>query len=325
MTHRREPTAGAPRRVVVAGAGGYVGGRLVAALAARPGVDPVALVRRRRPWLAGGEQVELDLLEPGRDLAGVLAGADAVVHLAGPSELVAAHAPATVLADTVAISAALGAAAVAADVGRVVYLSTTHVYGARAEPGAVLTEDLRPEPRHPYAIARLASEHVLAGLDVDLVALRLTNTVGAPADVAVDRWSLVVNDLCRQAACHRVLRLRSDGLQWRDFVALGDAVEVVADVALGAGRAGTWNLGSGSSTTVRAVAGLVADAWETLTGHRPPLEAPDPGGPPTEPHVVDVGALAALGLCCRSPLPGAVAEVAAFCAAHRGTLGASVS
>ena len=312
-----------PQRIVVAGAGGYLGGRLVSVLAARPGVEPVALVRRRRPWLVGAEQVELDLLEPGTNLTGALAGAAAVVHLAGPSEVVAARAPATVLADVVAIGAALGAAAVEAGVGRFVYLSTTHVYGTRAAPGAVLTEDLRPEPRHPYAIARLASEHVLAGLGVDLVALRLTNTVGAPADVAVDRWSLVVNDLCRQAATDGVLRLRSDGLQWRDFVALGDAVGVVADLALGAGRTGTWNLGSGSPTTVRAVAGLVADAWEACTGHRPPLEAPAPSGPPTEAHVVDTSGLAALGLRCSSPLPAAVAEVAAFCHEHRMWLGRS--
>jgi len=305
------------RRVVVAGAGGYVGGRLVAALAARAGVRPVALVRRRRPWLADAEQVELDLLEPGAHLPGALAGAAAVVHLAGPSEVVAARAPATALADTVALSTTLGTAAAEAGVGRFVYLSTTHVYGTRATPGAVLTEDLRPEPRHPYAIARLASEHVLAGLGLDLVALRLTNSVGAPADVAVDRWSLVVNDLCRQAATQGVLRLRSDGQQWRDFVALGDAVGVVTDIALGAGLPGTWNLGSGTPVTVRAVAGLVADAWEARTGRRPALEAPAPTGPPTEAHVVDVGGLAALGLRCPSPLTGAVAEVAAFCHDHR--------
>jgi len=225
-----------------------------------------------------------------------------------------------VLADTVAITTSLGTAAADAGVGRVVYLSTIHVYGARAEPGSVLTEDLRPEPRHPYAIARLASEHVLRALGLDPVCLRLTNSVGAPASPAVDRWTLVVNDLCRQAATTGVLRLHTDGLQWRDFVALGDATRIIADVALGAAPAGTWNLGSGIPTTVRAAAGLVADAVETLTGRRPPLEAPSPAADPPDPHHVDVSALAAHGLATSVPLADAVTQVARFCLDHAAEL-----
>lgn len=307
--------------VLVAGAGGFVGGRLVPVLAAR-GVEVTALVRRPRPWLdhPGVRQVVVDLLDPEATAAVVPAGASAVVHLAGPSEVHAAAHPERVLADTVAISANLGRAAAAAGAGRFVYLSTTHVYGTRVAPGAVLTEDLRPEPRHPYAIARLASEHVLAGIHPEVVSLRLTNSVGAPAAAAVDRWTLVVNDLCRMAATDGVLRLHSDGTQWRDFVALADAAEVVADVAGGRGRPGVWNLGSGTGTTVREVAGLVADAFEALTGTRPPLEAPDPTGPPAPAPRVDVSGLAADGLACPTPLAAAVEETARFCWAARDEL-----
>ena len=80
----------------------------------------------------------------------------------------------------------------------------------------MLTEDLRPEPRSSYAISRLASEHVaatLAGGAADVVVLRLTNSVGAPVDPAVDRWTLVTNDLCRQGALTGRLELRSSGVQ----------------------------------------------------------------------------------------------------------------
>src|SRR5205085_1729863 len=108
-------------------------------------------------------------------------------------------------------------------VGRLVYLSTMHVYGARIVPGATLTEDMRPEPRSAYGISRLASEHVAASLAAgayELVVLRLTNSVGAPYDPGVDRWTLVANDLCRQGAQAGQLELRSSGMQWRDFVPL---------------------------------------------------------------------------------------------------------
>lgn len=305
-------------RVVVAGAGGFVGGRLVAELAARPGIEVVALVRKHRPWL-DARQVELDLREPSPALVGELEGTAALVHLAGPSEVHAAAHPEQVLADTVAISTNLGVAAAEAGVARITYLSTTHVYGDQVRPGARITEDLRPEPRHPYAIARLASEHVLAGQVDELVAVRLTNSVGAAADPAVDRWTLLVNDLCLHAARTGRMRLLSDGSQWRDFVSLGDAARVVADLALGGGAPGTWNLGSGTPTTVRAVAGLVADAFEAITGNRPELDAP-PEVAPVDAPVVDVSGLAAHGLVCATPLAAAVAETARFCVAHRDEL-----
>jgi UDP-glucose 4-epimerase len=311
-----------PTRVVVAGAGGYVGGRLVAELLGRDGVEVLAVVQKPRPWLGAVEQVAVDLRRPSAALDEAVDGADALVHLAGPSEVVAASDPAGVLADTVAITTELGAAAARAGVGRVVYLSTIHVYGARAEPGATLTEDLRPEPRHPYAIARLASEHALRALGLDPVCLRLTNSVGAPADVEVDRWSLVVNDLCRQAATTGTLRLRTDGMQWRDFVALADATRIIAAIALGAGTPGTWNLGSGRASTVRHAAELVADAVEARTGRRPPLEAPEPPAAPPGPHDVDVAGLAAQGLVATTPLAVAVDEVAAFCLDHASELAA---
>ena len=115
----------------------------------------------------------------------------------------AARDPSAALGSTVMASSAWPTPRGGAGVPRVVYLSTVHVYGDRMAPGATLTEDMRPEPRSAYAISRLASEHVIAGLAggaYELVILRLTNSVGAPLDPRVDRWSLVANDLARQGA-----------------------------------------------------------------------------------------------------------------------------
>ena len=52
-----------------------------------------------------------------------------------------------------------------------------------------------------------------------------SNAVGrAGCADAVDRWTLVANDLCRQAVTTGALALRTTGTQWRDFVALDDVV-----------------------------------------------------------------------------------------------------
>jgi UDP-glucose 4-epimerase len=209
---------------------------------------------------------------------------------------------------------------------RLIYLSTVHVYGARMQPGVTLTEDMRAEPRSAYAISRLASEHVTASLAADayeLVILRLTNSIGAPANPAVDRWSLVANDLARQGALTGRLRLNSAGVQWRDFVALSEVCRTIVaacrtgDPAL---APGTYNLGSGTPRTVLDLAHLVQDAFATQTGERPELDAPPPPADPPGPYHVSVDRLAEQGLGPSASVADAVAETVGFCLRHRAEL-----
>jgi UDP-glucose 4-epimerase len=287
-----------------------------------------AIVRDEAPWL-GGDQILCDLSTVDRtELASHCAGAEAIVHLAGENELEAARNPSAALSATVTASMRIADAARDAGVPRLVYLSTVHVYGDRMAPGAMLTEDMRPEPRSAYAISRLASEHVSAGRAdgaYDLVVLRLSNSVGAPLHPSVDRWSLVANDLARQGALDGRLALRTAGLQWRDFVALDDVCAAIAAAARGHGglAAGTYNLGSGVARTVLDLAHLVQDAFEEHTGRRPPLQAPPP--PPeaerVAPYHVSVQRLAGGGVTpAAAPLEQAVSETVAFCLDHRSTL-----
>jgi UDP-glucose 4-epimerase len=309
--------------IAVIGAGGYVGGRLVQHLRAS-GADVVPISRRRRTWL-GASNVELDLLaDPPSDLDDALAGAGTVVHVAGHDEVVAARDPERALTETVAMTQRVAEAALRAGTGRVVYLSTVHVYGAQMRPGALITEDVLPQPRSIYAIARLTSEHLLdAALTgaAEVVSLRLTNSVGAPAAVDVDRWSLLVNDLCRQAARSDRLVLQTPGLQRRDWVSLGDVCGAIGDACRAdAVPPGTYNLGSGTTASVREIAELVAAVWAAVTGEHPEVDAPEATDVAPEPYQVDVGRLAALGVRLDTPIDVAVEEAVRFCARHRADL-----
>jgi UDP-glucose 4-epimerase len=311
--------------VLVTGAAGYIGGRLVTALA-QAGLEPHGLVRDRAPWLAAA-QTECDLCTIQADaLAGACRGATAVVHLAGEDEVLAARDPSAALGSTVVASERLAEACTTVGVPRLIYLSTVHVYGARMEGGATLTEDMRAEPRSAYAISRLASEHIVATLAAggyELVILRLTNSVGAPADPSVDRWSLVANDLARQGALEGRLKLRSSGVQWRDFVPLTDVCSAIVAACGGNGRRlppGTYNLGSGQPTTVLGLAGVVQDAFEARAGVRPPLQAPSPPPDPPRPYHVSVDRLAEHGVTAQASLPEAVDEIVRFCLDHRDEL-----
>lgn len=311
--------------VLVTGAAGFLGSRLAVALASAPDIEVRSLVRRAVGYLPSEGQVVGDLLDERSDLNAVLAGIDTVVHLAGANEVAAREDPPRALKETVRAAERIRDAAAETGVNRVVFVSTVHVYGEAITEGAVLTEDTRPRPTSTYAAARLACEQLLedaSDTGLEVVVFRLTNSVGAPVAVAVDRWTLVANDLCRQATLANRIELVSDGAQWRDFVALSDVVNLIE---LAATRpevvpAGTYNVGSGLPMTIRQLAHLVQDVFADITGHRPRLVAPPPPSKPPCSYRVDVSRLGALRMPAFGAVRSAVVETGEFCMSHREEL-----
>ena len=115
-------------------------------------------------------------------------------------------------------------------VERFIYFSTAHIYGAPLE--GTITEKSLPSPVHPYAIThRAAEDYVIAAAKqkrIQGTVLRLSNSFGAPVSPHVNRWTLLANDLCRQAVEKGTITLRSNGCQYRDFICLTDVEEVMA-------------------------------------------------------------------------------------------------
>jgi UDP-glucose 4-epimerase len=301
---------------------------LAAEWATKPGLRVRALGRHDRGYPAGVERRQVDLvLTPTDALVDACRGVDTVVHLAAPNEVECAQRPDQALTDTVVATRRLADAAAAAGVRRFVYLSTVHVYGAAMAEGATISESTVPEPRFVYSIAHLASEHLASafasagGASMDVVVIRATNVIGAPGHPAVERWTLLSNDLCRQAVTKGVLELRTHGMQWRDFVAMEDAVRMISAFLDPDGReAGSYNMGSGEPMTCYRLAELVQEAAEQCTGSRPPIQAPPPPAQPPKPYWVSVERLAAQGLVAEVPLAAAIEETVRFCLDHREAL-----
>ncbi|TVQ57788.1 MAG: SDR family oxidoreductase [Spirulina sp. DLM2.Bin59] len=265
--------------VLITGGFGYLGGRIAVALAQ---TQQVYLGSRRvRPapdWLPQAQTVAMDLRDP-QSLATALRGMNAVVHLAAMNEHECVADPhQAVVVNTLGTLQVLEAA-IAAGVERFIYFSTAHVYGSPLVGD--ITEATLPQPNHPYAIThRAAEDFVLAAhrqQRITGIVVRLSNGFGVPTHPHVNRWTLLVNDLCRQVVATRQLRLKSSGLQQRDFIPLADVarmVEHLLQLPSQDCQDGLFNVGSGRSLTILAMVQRIAAVCEQELGFTPIIDRP---------------------------------------------------
>jgi UDP-glucose 4-epimerase len=169
--------------------------------------------------------------------------------------------------------------AVTAGVKRFIYFSTAHVYGAPLR--GCIDESLIPRPIHPYAIShKVAEDFVLAAHDlkrIEGVVIRLSNGFGAPMTPDINRWTLLVNDLCRQAATLGKVTLNSAGTQLRDFIPLDDVERAVVHLLSMDSQLlgdGLFNLGSSKSLSILEMTQRVLERWRALTGHEITVSRP---------------------------------------------------
>jgi UDP-glucose 4-epimerase len=206
---------------------------------------------------------------------------DTVIHFAALNEIDSARDPDRALIVNGLGTQKLVRSAVFEGVERFIYFSTAHIYGAPLE--GVITEESLPRPVHPYAIThRYAEDTVLAASReccIRGIVIRLSNSIGAPINGNVDRWSLISNDLCRQAIINHELQLKSPGLQVRDFIALSDVARAVAHViSLDANRLGNglFNLGGEQPLSILDLTLRIQERCTEKFHYTPPIIRPDP-------------------------------------------------
>jgi UDP-glucuronate 4-epimerase len=203
----------------------------------------------------------------------VLAERPAVLHLAAQPGVRGSFGEgfATYLHDNVLATQRLFDAARDAGCRRVVYASSSSVYGDAADYPCV-EHVTATNPRSPYGVTKRTCEllgSVYRDLGLETVGLRYFSVYGPR-----QRPDMALRRLCEAALGGPPFRLYGDGTQSRDFTHVADAVEATVR-ALTAPAPGTLlNIGGGHEATVGGTIRML----ERLTGSRCPV-VPSPAEP----------------------------------------------
>jgi nucleoside-diphosphate-sugar epimerase len=274
-------------RVVVTGAAGFIGSHLADRLLA-DGCSVLG-VDNFDPWydrtqkytnLASASQhrhfrlLTEDLNHA--DLAALFHGVDVVFHLAARPGVQdswgAGFADSCQL--NIALTQRVFEGAMAAGVGRVVYASSSSVYGDGASSGSRVVD-----PISPYGVSKAAGEQlarVYGRRGLDVVSLRYFTVFGPRQrpDMAMHRLMAAVGNPAEPF--HR----RGSGEQRREFTFVGDVAAAAATIGLSdqpGVSGGTFDVGGGCSASLNEV----IDAIAAIAGSAPEIlnVASAPGDP----------------------------------------------
>src|SRR6266704_7161631 len=256
-------------RAAVVGGAGFIGSNLVDALVERG--DDVLVVDKlstgyRSNLNPAAPLAEVDITVDSERLTSVLHGRE-VVFLTAAMPRVPRSIEDPVGTHEVNVTGALRVlkAAVDAGVRRVVYSSSSSVYGD--QPTLPLTEDMPPGPLNPYACQKLMSEiyarnfaHIYG---LETVCLRYFNVYG-PRQVTEGAYRLVIGIFMDQRRRGEPLTIHGDGQQTRDFTWVGDVVRanVLAAESDRVGKGEPINVGAGCEVNVKRIAELVGGPVE---------------------------------------------------------------
>ena len=248
-------------RIAVSGTTGLIGSAVAARLA--KGNEIVCIGRH-----AGADRI-VDFSNPNSVEALDLSGVAALIHCAGIVDEDFRADPAVAFRQATLGAEALVRRAVAGGVSRIAYISSAHVYG----PMRAMPDESSPvNPLSNYAIAHFASEQILrrsASAFIKAAVFRPNAVFGIPPSLAgFRRWALIPFAFPRAALEHSAIVLKSNGLQWRNFVAAADVAEVVARWLAREDLMGfsPFNPVGAHSMSVLAFAQLCAQVAEELTG-----------------------------------------------------------
>jgi UDP-glucose 4-epimerase len=248
-------------RALVTGGAGFIGSNVARALLERG--DEVRVLDNfstgNRANLAGLEVeiVEGELRSYER-VHNAVRGTEVVYHL-GALGSVPRSVQDPLTSSAVNVEGTLNVLLAARDEGvrRVVYSSSSSVYGAKAD--LPVDETLQADPISPYGVAKLAAERYCVSFSrvyesFESVVLRYFNVFG-PRQSPFSQYAAMVPLFITAIAAGEPVTIFGDGEQSRDFTYVANVVDATVRAAHADGASGRiFNVAAGSPASVNAVA-----------------------------------------------------------------------
>jgi nucleoside-diphosphate-sugar epimerase len=193
--------------------------------------------------------VEADLAAV--DLAPLVEGVDVVFHQAAQAGVRASWGESfrSYTQDNVLSTQRVLEAALRAKVKKVVYASSSSVYGDTKD--LPMREQSFPRPFSPYGVTKLAAEHLCElyrhNFGLPTASLRYFTVYGPR-----QRPDMGFHKFIADWLSGRAIKVYGDGAQTRDFTFIGDIVEANV-LAMAEGKDGVFNIGGGSRVTLAHV------------------------------------------------------------------------
>ena len=192
-----------------------------------------------------------------------MAGSDIVIHTAATAhEGLSVFSPSFITRNIFEASVSTISAAIQNKVKRFVYCSSMARYGNQTTP---YTEDMRPLPEDPYAVAKVAGEDVLKmlsethGMEWNIA---IPHNIVGPRQRYDDPFRNVMSIMINRNLQGKPAIIYGDGLQTRCFSYVDDCIQCLEKLALDSTIVGqTINIGPDEGTvTVKDMAAMVAQA-----------------------------------------------------------------
>jgi nucleoside-diphosphate-sugar epimerase len=254
-------------RVLVTGGGGFIGSNLARALLGRG--DHVRVLdnfssgnRRNLDEIAAEVEIVEGELRSYERVHNAIRGIELVFHQGAlPSVPRSVHDPLTTSAVNVEGTLNVLLAARDEDVRRVVFASSSSVYGNVGE--LPRRENQHTDPISPYGVSKLAAERYCVAFSrvyaLETVALRYFNVFGPNQD-PTSQYAAVVPRFIAAVQAGRSVPIHGDGTQSRDFTYVSNVVDANLLAAEAEGVSGSvLNVATGRQVTVNGLADAIGE------------------------------------------------------------------
>lgn len=243
---------------------------------------------------------------------------DIIIHLAALNEVDCVKYPKQAIEFNIWETVNLIKLAQKSNIQSFIYFSTVHVYSSPLLGN--LDEQTICRPAHPYSITHKAAEdYVLAErdrTDLNVTVIRLSNSFGSPAFDTSDRWTLLVNDICKQAVTENKIILHSNGEQKRDFISLED-VEQAVSLILKKDKSklfdGIINLASEKAIKVIEMANIVSEQYEKLFYSKIKIAKSENADVLNDDLKINISRLKSIGFEPKNDFENEIRELLRFC------------